>query len=57
MHSEGLNYYRFSRELDIDDGVPAFARFSPDHICDYLGIKCTDGTTFLLTWLGRASNL
>lgn len=51
MHSEGLNYLWFSRELDIRDGVPAFGLFSPNHSGDYLGIKRTDGTTLLLTWL------
>ena len=52
MHSAGLNYFRRSRQLDIRDAVPAFGLFSRDHTGDYLGIKCTDGTTFLLTWLG-----
>lgn len=57
MHSEGLNYFRFSREFDTRDGGPAFGLFSPNHSGDYLGIKYTDGTAFLFTWLAPGVDL
>jgi hypothetical protein len=52
LQREGLNYFFISRELAIRDIRPAVGLFSPEHIGDYLGIKWTDGTTYLLTWIG-----
>jgi hypothetical protein len=52
LKREGLNYFLYSRELQIRDIMPATSLFSPEHIGDYIGVKWTDGTTYLLTWLG-----
>jgi hypothetical protein len=52
LRSEGLNYFLLSRELEISDIRPAVGLFSPNCIGGYLGVKWTDGTTYLLTWLG-----
>ena len=52
LQREGMNYFLVSRSLQIRDELAGARLFSPDHIGDYLGIKWTDGTTDLLTWLG-----
>jgi hypothetical protein len=52
LQREGLNYFLYSRDLQIRDVLPAAELFSPERIADYLGIKWTDDTTYLLTWLG-----
>src|SRR6516164_3205127 len=52
LQHEGLNYFLVSRELVIRDPRTTIGLFSPEHIGDYLGVKWTDGTTYLLTWLG-----
>jgi hypothetical protein len=54
LRSERLNYFFFSKELGVSgtDLLPASRLFSPDEIGNYLGIKWTDGTSYLLTWLG-----
>jgi hypothetical protein len=52
LRREDLNYFLVSKELLIYDFLPAAPLFSPDHIAEYFGVKWTDGTTYLLTWLG-----
>lgn len=52
LQAAGLNYFLFSREFVIRDPLPRSALFAPDNIARYLGIRWTDGTTALLTWLG-----
>jgi len=52
LQQEGLNYFFYSQELQIRDALPAAGIFAPDQIGHYLGVKWTDGTTYLLTWLG-----
>jgi len=52
LKASGRNYFLFSRELAIDDYLVRSPLFSPDNIARYLGIRWTDGTTALLTWLG-----
>jgi len=52
LQASGLNYFLFSRELPIFDPLPLSPLFSPDNIARYLGVRWTDGTTALLTWLG-----
>jgi hypothetical protein len=52
LQREGLNYFLISRELGIQDVRAGVGLFEPDTIGDYLGVKWTDGTTYLLTWLG-----
>jgi hypothetical protein len=53
LQKAGLNYFLFSNELDIGDPVVVVSPlFAPDNIAKYLGLRWTDGTTTLLTWLG-----
>jgi hypothetical protein len=54
LKSEGLSYFFFSKELSlaVQDLLPASALFSPDEIGKYLGVRWTDGTSYLLTWIG-----
>lgn len=53
LQGVGLNHFLFSAELRLDsDPLPLSPLFAPDNIARYLGIRWTDGTTTLLTWLG-----
>jgi hypothetical protein len=52
LAASGHNYFLFSRELPIADTLPLSPLFSPDTIARYMGIRWTDGTTTLLTWIG-----
>jgi hypothetical protein len=52
LQASGHNYFLFSRELRLVDTLPLSPLFAPDNIARYLGIRWTDGTTALLTWLG-----
>jgi hypothetical protein len=53
LQAAGLNYVLFSTELFLsNDPLPLSPLFAPDSIARYLGIRWTDGTTTLLTWLG-----
>lgn len=47
-----LNYFLFTREDNITDPLPLSALFNPANIGHSLGIRWTDGTSTLLTWLG-----
>jgi hypothetical protein len=51
LQSTGHNYFLISREFPLADSLPWSELFSPDNIARYLGIRWTDGTTSLLTWL------
>jgi hypothetical protein len=46
------NYFLISQKLPVEDYLLRSPLFSPDMIANYLGIRWTDGTTTLLTWLG-----
>jgi hypothetical protein len=54
LQAEGLNYFFFSKELRIPaaDPLPTSPLFAPDSMKRYLGIRWTDGTSYLLTWSG-----
>ena len=52
LQTAGLNYFLFSNELDIGDPVVGAPLFAPDTIANYFGLRWTDGTTSLLTWIG-----
>ena len=47
----GINYFLFSKEFVSADPLMKSPLLDPDHIGRYLGIRWTDGTTALLTWL------
>jgi hypothetical protein len=50
LKSENLNYFFFSSELGMQDVLPFAPIFSPDQVDRYLGIRWTDGVSYLLTW-------
>jgi hypothetical protein len=52
LRAAGLNYFFFSRELYIYAPLPLSPLFSPNNIARYFGMRWTDGTSTLLTWLG-----
>ncbi|MFA4987575.1 MAG: hypothetical protein WC712_13415 [Candidatus Brocadiia bacterium] len=52
LQQEGLNYFLFSKEFRLLDLLPYSRLFAPDTIAEYLGIRWTDGKTYLLTWRG-----
>jgi hypothetical protein len=52
LQAGGLNYFLLTLDFRIGDSIIWSPLFSPDNISKYLGIRWTDGTTTLLTWLG-----
>ena len=52
LQEAGLNYFLFVKDLRIIDLLPFSRLFAPDTIGRYLGVKWSDGSTFLLTWIG-----
>jgi hypothetical protein len=52
LQEEGLNYFIFMANYRLLDILPYSSLFRPETIGRYLGIKWTDGSTFLLTWIG-----
>ena len=52
LQEAGLNYFLFMSDYRLIDLLPYSRLFAPDTIGRYLGIKWTDGSTFLLTWIG-----
>jgi hypothetical protein len=47
----GINFFFVSKELKLYTPLALSPVLSPDHIDQYLGVKWTDGTSYLLTWL------
>jgi hypothetical protein len=52
LQEAGLNYFLFMKDYRMIDLLPFSKLFAPDTIGRYLGVKWTDGSTFLLTWSG-----
>jgi hypothetical protein len=52
LQEAGLNYFLFSKDSRIIDLTPYGKLFAPDTIGRYLGVKWSDGSTYLLTWIG-----
>ena len=52
MQEAGLNYFLFMKDYRIIDLLPFSRLFAPETIGRYLGVKWSDGSTFLLTWIG-----
>jgi hypothetical protein len=52
LQEAGLNYFLFRKDSLMLDLLPYSRLFAPDVIGQYLGIRWTDGTTYLLTWIG-----
>jgi hypothetical protein len=51
LQKAGINYFLFSKELGSIDPLMTAPLFNPEMISRYLGIRWTDDTTALLTWL------
>ena len=56
LQEAGLNYFLFMKDARLRDLLPYSKLFAPDTIGDYLGVKWTDGSTFLLTWIGSQTS-
>ena len=52
LREAGLNYFLFMKDYRIIDLLPFSPLFAPDTIGRYLGVKWSDGSTYLLTWAG-----
>jgi len=52
LQEAGLNYFLFMKDYRIIDLLPYSRLFAPETIGRYLGVKWSDGSTFLLTWIG-----
>jgi hypothetical protein len=52
LQQANLNDFLISTQWPLLDLLPYSRLFDPDTIGQYLGIKWTDGTTYLLTWTG-----
>src|SRR5580700_681611 len=52
LQEAGLNYFLFMKDFRMIDLLPFSRLFAPDTIGRYLGVKWSDGSTFLLTWIG-----
>ncbi len=52
LQKAGLNYFMFMKDYRIIDLLPFARLFAPDTIGRYLGVKWSDGSTYLLTWIG-----
>jgi hypothetical protein len=52
LQQAGLDYFLFMKEYRMIDLLPFSRLFAPETIGRYLGIKWSDGSTYLLTWIG-----
>ena len=52
LKKSGIDYFIFSKDLQIGSALPKTPLFAPENIGDYMGIKWTNGSTYLLTWKG-----
>jgi hypothetical protein len=52
LQEAGLNYFIFMKDNRIIDLLPFSKLFAPETIGRYLGVKWSDDSTFLLTWIG-----
>jgi hypothetical protein len=52
LQQAGLNYFLFMKDYRMIDLLPFSRLFAPETIGRHLGVKWSDGSTFLLTWIG-----
>jgi hypothetical protein len=52
LQDAGLNYFLFMKDFRMVDLLSFSRLFAPETIGRYLGVKWSDGSTFLLTWIG-----
>jgi hypothetical protein len=55
LKRSGMNFFFFSEELQLYTPLVLSSAFSPRAIDRYLGVKWTDGTSYLLTWRDDAT--
>ena len=52
LQQAGLDYFLFMKDYRMIDLLPFSRLFAPEAIGRYLGVKWSDGSTYLLTWIG-----
>jgi hypothetical protein len=52
LQEANLNYFLFMKGTPLSDLLPYSRLFAPEIIGQYLGVRWSDGSTFLLTWIG-----
>ena len=52
LQQAGLDYFLFMKDYRMIDLLPFSRLFAPETIGRYLGVKWSDGSTYLLTWIG-----
>ena len=52
LREAGLNYFLFMKDYRMVDLLPFSRLFAPETIGRYLGVEWSDGSTYLLTWIG-----
>ena len=52
LQEAGLDYFLFMKDYRMIDLLPFSRLFASETIGRYLGVKWSDGSTFLLTWIG-----
>jgi hypothetical protein len=52
LQQAGLDYFLFMKDYRMIDLLPFSRLFAPETIGRYLGVKWSDGSTYLLTWTG-----
>jgi hypothetical protein len=52
LKDAGINYFLFLKESRLLDLLPYSPLFARDTIGQHLGMKWTDGSAYLLTWIG-----
>jgi hypothetical protein len=52
LQEAGLNHFLFMKDYRLIDLLPFSRLFAPDTIGRYLAVKWSDGSAFLLTWIG-----
>jgi hypothetical protein len=53
LQREGLDYFFYTTEMEVCDVLPPTKLFAPAGIANYLGVKWTDGKSYLLTCRGQ----
>ena len=52
LQQASLDYFLFMKDYRMIDLLPFSRLFAPETIGRYLGVKWSDGSTYLLTWIG-----
>lgn len=52
LQNAGINYFLFLKDVRMLDILPYSKLFAPETIGRFFGIKWTDGSAYLLTWIG-----